>query len=189
MGATLTQANEEAHRAQIGLYDAGDVDRHSKLIDFMKYLAPYERRVNPQTDPDLAEGRDLFIAAACDSCHTLEPYAIDGGNQIVIGSDLCFHDLGPINDDGVQAQPLRSGAAAIDVTSSMWLTPPLWRHPAPEFMHDGSAATLKQSLWRHGGEAKDEANTALSEWDAVEIRNVEHWILNGFFDASAYSAP
>lgn len=127
-------------------------------------------------------GREFFSSAGCASCHRPrlvlndphfvtapemkvagspvhidvvhdgmqpKPMAVAGGFAVELFSDLQRHHMGP----GLAApnpQPAEGGAIAGDV----WLTRPLWglADSAP-YLHDGRAATVRDAIVAHGGEA------------------------------------
>jgi CxxC motif-containing protein (DUF1111 family) len=113
---------------------------------FMRFLAPIAR--SQVTDITLA-GERLFSAIGCATCHvprlTTGPSSHPSFNRrdVDLFSDLLLHDVGTL--DGI-----RQGAAE----PSEIRTPALWglRFRRP-LLHDGSAATIVESIERHGGEA------------------------------------
>jgi CxxC motif-containing protein (DUF1111 family) len=114
---------------------------------FMRFLAPVARsHVNETT----LEGERLFSAIGCATCHiprlTTGPSSHPAFNRrnVELFSDLLLHDIA--TGDGI-----RQGAAE----PSEIRTPALWglRFRKP-LLHDGSAATIAESLERHGGEAE-----------------------------------
>ena len=131
--------------------DKRDVRTGRRGIDnfesFMRFLAPVAR--SHVTDATL-EGERLFSALGCATCHvprlTTGPSSHPAFNRrdVDLFSDLLLHDIG--TGDGI-----RQGAAE----PSEIRTPALWgvrlRRP---LLHDGSAATIAESIERHGGEAE-----------------------------------
>lgn len=122
---------------------------------FMRYLGvPAARR--DDTDPRMQRGHALFEYVGCAACHlpTLRtsPTAPSGVRDVTFHAytDLLLHDLGP-----ALADPLGEGVAQ----PPEWRTPPLWglglvgKDPAARFLHDGRAATLRDAILWHGGEA------------------------------------
>jgi CxxC motif-containing protein (DUF1111 family) len=113
---------------------------------FMRFLAPVAR--SQVTEVTLA-GERLFSAIGCATCHvprlTTGPSSHPSFNRrdVDLFSDLLLHDVGTL--DGI-----RQGAAE----PSEIRTPALWglRFRRP-LLHDGSAATIAESIERHGGEA------------------------------------
>lgn len=137
---------------------------------------------NPSLQVMWGVGRDFFSSAGCAGCHRPslqlndahfvtapemkvagsavhinvaldgmqpKPTAIPGGFAVELFSDLKRHHMGP----GLAAptpQPAEGGAIANDV----WLTRPLWglADSAP-YLHDGRAATVRDAIVAHGGEA------------------------------------
>ena len=113
---------------------------------FMRFLAPVAR--SHVTEATL-EGERVFSAIGCATCHvprlTTGPSSHPAFNRrdVDLFSDLLLHDVGTL--DGI-----RQGAAE----PSEIRTPALWglRFRRP-LLHDGSAATIAESIERHGGEA------------------------------------
>jgi CxxC motif-containing protein (DUF1111 family) len=113
---------------------------------FMRFLAPVERA--PITT-EARNGEQVFAALGCTSCHV--PSLSTGANAsaalnrrlIAAYSDFLLHDVG--TGDGIV-----QGAAQPDEIR----TPALWglRFRRP-LLHDGSAATPREAILRHGGEA------------------------------------
>ena len=97
------------------------------------------------TDPG---GERVFGAAGCAVCHRSgfvarsRIEAIDG-QRVNAYSDFLLHDVG--TGDGI----VQGGAMANELR-----TAPLWgvSESAP-YLHDGSAATLKDAILRHGNQA------------------------------------
>ncbi|MCE9557092.1 MAG: hypothetical protein K8T91_27410 [Planctomycetes bacterium] len=142
------------------------------LIRFVRHLPrPQQQSIGrPGTAKHLAEGRVLFNAIGCATCHVPQVGTIDG-----IYSDLLLHDMGtPLSDVGSsyglfrpanpsqpppQPAPLAADAASKTTIAiaapTEWRTPPLWgvRDSAP-YLHDGRADTLTAAIALHDGEAK-----------------------------------
>ena len=102
------------------------------------------RRPQPAA-PD-AEGRRLFAATGCASCHT--PSLPSPRGEVAAFTDLLLHDLGPALD---------GGATEPDVAPTEWRTAPLWgvsRAVASKagLLHDGRAANVAEAVALHGGE-------------------------------------
>ena len=114
---------------------------------FMKFLAPPPR--GPMT-PAVLGGREVFDAVGCGACHV--PTLMTGSNanplfdrtRVSLFSDLLLHDIG--TGDGI-----RQGAGEPEEMR----TPALWglRQRRP-LMHDGTAATVRDALLQHDGEAR-----------------------------------
>jgi CxxC motif-containing protein (DUF1111 family) len=117
-----------------------DIDR---FADFMRFLAP------PPSGPQTFQvhvGEGIFHVLGCARCHhpsftaVSDHSAIDG--QIVAAySDFLLHDVGTGDGIGPFVDKFR--------------TSPLWgiRVSAP-YLHDGSAATPRQAILGHDGQAK-----------------------------------
>jgi CxxC motif-containing protein (DUF1111 family) len=133
-----------------GLEDAPDRLTKLRGIDnfanFMRFLAPLERGAE---DDVTRAGEGVFHAAGCAACHI--PVQMTGpnsnplfdGKSVNLFSDLLLHDVG--TGDGI----VQDGALANEIR-----TPALWglrlRRP---MLHDGSVATPRDAILRHGGEA------------------------------------
>lgn len=89
------------------------------------------------------QGRLLFSAAGCVSCHT--PALASTRGDIALYSDLLLHDMGPALDDGI-VQGAANGAE--------WRTTPLWGlRMRARFLHDGRATTPTEAILAHDGDA------------------------------------
>ena len=123
---------------------------------FMRYLGvPAARRT--ANDARVNRGHALFEYAGCASCHRPSLRTSSTAPErlrdvtFYAYTDLLLHDLGP-----ALADPIGEGAAE----PAEWRTPPLWglgiveqdRHA--RFLHDGRAATLREAIRWHGGEAQ-----------------------------------
>jgi len=83
-------------------------------------------------------------------------------------TDLLLHDMGESLSDGVKEK---------DATAREWRTPPLWglgiveQKAGARFLHDGRAATLREAIEWHGGEAQSARDRfgALSENDKTTL--------------------
>lgn len=133
-----------------------------QLTEFVASLGrPLERLPgDPSLQEEARRGKALFTRIGCAECHTPDLGPIEG-----IYSDLLLHRMGqPLQGGGSygsmpQAVPDLSpgdGGPAM----SEWRTPPLWgvADSAP-YLHDGRAATLKQAIEFHGGQAARAATT------------------------------
>jgi CxxC motif-containing protein (DUF1111 family) len=121
------------------------------LTEFATYLAPPSPQTpDPAASDSIARGSDLFRLTGCVKCHvpTLRTAghrvpALDSRN-VNLYSDLLLHDLG-------------TGLADICGTSASpgeWRTSPLWGlRYRTQLMHDGRAASLREAILLHGGEA------------------------------------
>ena len=101
-------------------------------------------------------GAALFASTGCADCH--KPSFAGPGRTVNLYSDLLLHDMGPGLDDHFTA-----GAAA----GSEWRTMPLWRlSDRVHFLHDGRAASVRDAIAAHGGQAAASA-TAFGALDAA----------------------
>ncbi len=132
---------------------------------FMRYLGvPAARRA--RADPVINRGHAIFEYAGCASCHRpslrTSPTAAPEVRDVTFYAytDLLLHDLG-----AELAEPIGEGVAQ----GAEWRTPPLWglglveKDPKARFLHDGRAASIRDAIRWHGGEAA----TARSRVDAL----------------------
>lgn len=89
-------------------------------------------------------GGRLFSATGCAKCHVP---ALRGRNgEVTLFSDLLLHDMGPSLDDKIVQG---------NATGSDWRTTPLVGVGLRQrYLHDGRAATLRDAIQAHGGEAE-----------------------------------
>jgi CxxC motif-containing protein (DUF1111 family) len=117
-----------------------------QFANFMRLLAPIGRA---EVSDEARAGEALFGAIGCAKCHTPAMTTAPSGNPLFdrktvpLYSDLLLHDVG--TGDGIEQE----AAAAEEIR-----TPALWglRFRRP-LLHDGSAATIEDSIERHAGEA------------------------------------
>ncbi|MEC3860276.1 di-heme oxidoredictase family protein [Mesobacterium sp. TK19101] len=154
-----TTAQETCRTAEHG-DDDGLPEVDDGLLDSVSFYSanlavPARRGVD---DPRVLEGKALFYAAGCVSCHvpkhaTGENTAPELRNQVIWPySDFLLHDLGP---------GLADTTPTGDVAGSEWRTPPLWGigmtamvSGHTNFLHDGRARSLEEAILWHGGEAE-----------------------------------
>jgi CxxC motif-containing protein (DUF1111 family) len=134
-----------------GIEDQRDPRTGRRGIDnfasFMKFLSPVARGAVGES---ARLGEQVFAAIGCTACHTPSIQTGPSGNplfhhrQLPLFSDLLLHDIG--TGDGIA-----QGVAAPEEIR----TPALWglRFRRP-YLHDGSAATLEETINRHGNEAE-----------------------------------
>ena len=92
-------------------------------------------------------GATVFASAGCADCHKAS--FAGPGRTVNLYSDMLLHDMGPAFDDHFVA-----GAAL----GSEWRTMPLWRiSERVHFLHDGRAATIRDAIAAHGGQAATSA--------------------------------
>lgn len=133
---------------------------HNVVFYLQTLKAPIQRN---QDDPDILQGKSLFIQAGCESCHkqTLQtgfsPIGPLSNKTFHPYTDLLLHDMGPGLDDGYT-----EGSAK----TAEWRTPPLWglglspNSQGGEYflMHDGRAKTIEAAILLHGGEGQQSKN-------------------------------
>jgi CxxC motif-containing protein (DUF1111 family) len=120
-------------------------------------LIAYVAGLRPRPAPafgDIGRGEAIFDRVGCAACHggpfvVASDAAVSGRpvERIAPFTDLLLHDLGP----GL-ADPFPDGGDAAALGE--WRTAPLWglRHRAA-LLHDGRAATPREAVLWHGGEA------------------------------------
>jgi CxxC motif-containing protein (DUF1111 family) len=98
---------------------------------------------------DVAAGKKLFTNIGCADCHMPNVGKVHG-----IYSDLLLHRMGEqlTGNSGTYGRQAPSEPSA---PPDEWRTPPLWgiASSAP-YMHDGRAATLREAIAMHGGQAE-----------------------------------
>lgn len=133
---------------------------HNVVFYLQTLKAPIQRN---QDDPDILQGKSLFIQTGCESCHkqTLQtgfsPIGPLSNKTFHPYTDLLLHDMGPGLDDGYT-----EGSAK----TAEWRTPPLWglglspNSQGGEYflMHDGRAKTIEAAILLHGGEGQQSKN-------------------------------
>ncbi|HUM45755.1 MAG TPA: di-heme oxidoredictase family protein [Chitinophagales bacterium] len=122
--------------------------------------APIQRK---QDDPEVLQGKSLFITIGCESCHR---QTLTTGNSDIAAlsnksfhpyTDLLLHDMGSELDDGYTEG---------NAKTYEWRTPPLWGlglSPNSQggqyyLLHDGRATTIEDAILYHGGEASGSKN-------------------------------
>ncbi|MBO9570779.1 MAG: thiol oxidoreductase [Chitinophagaceae bacterium] len=126
------------------------------VVAYLKMLkAPVPRNTN---DPEIIEGKNLFIQVACSKCHIPElkssfsPINALSNKTFFPYTDLLLHDMGEQLNDGYtegRAMPAE------------WRTPPLWGLGLSKksqggkyfLLHDGRANSIEEAISYHGGEA------------------------------------
>ena len=85
-----------------------------------------------------------FTAVGCTKCHVPSLHGRHG--EVRLYSDLLLHDMGPALDDKI----VQGDASGAD-----WRTTPLIAlHTRERFLHDGRAASVRDAILAHGGEAE-----------------------------------
>jgi uncharacterized integral membrane protein (TIGR00698 family) len=97
----------------------------------------------PTSTSASAEAR-VFMSIGCAKCHV--PSLRGTSGDVLLYSDLLLHDMGPALDDKITQG---------EATGADWRTTPLVALRLRErFLHDGRAATLREAILAHGGEAE-----------------------------------
>jgi uncharacterized integral membrane protein (TIGR00698 family) len=107
-------------------------------------LTAAERAGPPgEVNPTSGAGARLFNAVGCAKCHV--PSLRGNSGDLLLYSDLLLHDMGAALDDKI----VQGNATGAD-----WRTTPLVGLGLRQrFLHDGRAATLRDAVLDHGGEA------------------------------------
>ncbi len=137
-----------------------------KVNNFVRFLAP-PPRLFPKTYAErrqVAHGKTLFGTIQCASCHvpemTTRPDTSAALNKqaVALYSDLLLHDMGQ------ELADICLGLAAPADFRTELLMGLRFRE---QFLHDGSAKTVREAIERHGGEAAKsrDAFKALSDTD------------------------
>ena len=126
------------------------------IVNFMTALGVPERRIDDQDAFDA--GARLFASVGCAACHrptmttgTSDKFSSLSAQTFYPYTDLLLHDMGEDLSDGVREK---------NATGSEWRTPPLWgigiveARDGARFLHDGRAATIREAIEQHGGEAE-----------------------------------
>jgi CxxC motif-containing protein (DUF1111 family) len=127
------------------------------LVAYVRHLpspAGMKSAASSHQSTAITEGRSLFVAAGCATCHQPRVGTIDG-----IYSDLLLHDMGPaLSDSGSYYGTSAPGSSSGGATTQEWRTPPLWgfRESGP-YLHDGRAKNLEETVAMHGGQAVNSA--------------------------------
>jgi uncharacterized integral membrane protein (TIGR00698 family) len=106
-------------------------------------------------------GGRLFASTGCAKCHV--PALRARSTEVILYSDLLLHNMGPLLDDKIVQG---------NATGAEWRTTPLVGiGQRDRFLHDGRAATLRDAVQAHGGEAEIVRNRFfnLSEADQKAI--------------------
>ena len=136
--------------------EVSDVTVHNVVFYLQTLKAPIQRN---QNDPEVLQGKSLFIQTGCESCHkqTMKTATINKQQNYYATfhpyTDLLLHDMGSGLDDGYTEG---------NAKTSEWRTPPLWGlglSPNSQggqyfLLHDGRAKTIEEAIQLHGGEAQ-----------------------------------
>jgi len=115
---------------------------------FQRYLAPPPQKPLSQAG---IRGQSLFTSVGCAACHTptmatAGPDRFLANRQAALYSDLLLHDLGDQLDDRTPTG---------EATGREWRTTPLWGlNTKRNWLHDGRARSVDESIRMHGGEAQ-----------------------------------
>ncbi len=128
------------------------------LVFFQENLAaPLRGRITS----NVRRGEAIFEALNCSGCHA--PSLDTPLGLIYPYTDLLLHDMGAELADGITMK---------EALGNEFRTQPLWglcQHPP--FLHDGRAATVREAILLHGGEAETARNAyaELNEQDTLML--------------------
>jgi CxxC motif-containing protein (DUF1111 family) len=130
---------------EISRRDLGD------LIAFTRFLAP-PQPIRPFS-AEAVRGEQLFETVGCVACHVPELASARG--PVRAYTDLLLHEMGPVLADRLDFGVPQFGRRAAPTAAGEFRTQPLWgvSLSAP-FLHDGRAATLREAIELHAGEAR-----------------------------------
>jgi mono/diheme cytochrome c family protein len=136
-----------------------------ECVALVAYLAALPQPQEPQAGkPQIEDGRRLFERIGCADCHRANLGDVSG-----LYSDLLMHDMGSrlqgsgygaFAPDAAAAQPAQPPQPAQQSWHNEfeWRTPPLWGVAASApYLHDGHAASLREAIVLHGGQAEASA--------------------------------
>ena len=159
-------ANTEDAAERLEIQD-GNFER---VVLYTSLLAVPARR--NLEDPAVRQGKQLFLDAGCDGCHTPSHRTSADASleetrdqKIWPYTDLLLHDMG---------EALADGRPVYDASSREWRTPPLWGlglvdavNDHTRLLHDGRARGFAEAILWHGGEA-EASREAFRAMDARE---------------------
>jgi len=165
-------------QAQLGPVEAPD-----PVLDLVAFYSrnlavPVRRDID---DPEVLEGKALFYAYGCATCHRPKyvtrrdaPQEEHRFQLIWPYTDLLLHDMG---------EGLADNTPVGDASGREWRTAPLWGigltgtvNEQKNFLHDGRARSLLEAILWHGGEAesaKDRVVAATPEDRQALLRFLE----------------
>jgi CxxC motif-containing protein (DUF1111 family) len=122
----------------------------SDLIAFTRFLAPPQKQ---PFDDAARRGEATFEAVGCTLCHV--PSLPSSRGPVEAYTDLLLHDMGPELADGISMGEAQSTAGDEYTTENEYRTQPLWGVSMHgPWLHDGRAATLREAVELHAGEAE-----------------------------------
>ncbi len=153
--------------------EISNVKLHSVVFYLKTLKAPIQRNPN---DPDVQAGKQIFMSAGCEKCHTAElktgisSIAALSNKTFYPYTDMLLHDMGSGLDDNYT-----EGSAK----TYEWKTPALWGLGLSKnsqggsyfLMHDGRAKSIQDAILLHGGEAAQSSAhyQTLSETDKQKL--------------------
>jgi mono/diheme cytochrome c family protein len=132
-----------------------DSRQFGQLVAFVRTLPrPVEMESDdPKQCEHAARGKHLFRAIGCAVCHIPDMGGVKG-----VYSDFLLHTLQDSNGNnggGYGSLPPGTELPESEPLPDEWKTPPLWgvADSAP-YLHDGAAATLRDAILHHRGDAR-----------------------------------
>jgi len=159
-------------------FNAGNVDPSDILafMGFMKFLdQPKPACTGSACSPSIQDGRNVFVAAGCATCHTpslttgQSTVAALSNQQANLFSDLALHHMGSNLSDGIT-----QGNAGPD----QFRTAPLWGvGQRIFFLHDGRTNDLMQAILAHSSPGS-EAQRSVAAFENLLTKTQKQDLLN-----------
>ncbi|MEO1575878.1 MAG: thrombospondin type 3 repeat-containing protein, partial [Pseudomonadota bacterium] len=148
----MDDADFDATASTLGAPKAGlsaDLDALAAFVTSLATTGPSPHRASDGTlTADALAGAQVFFSTGCAACHSGTAFTDSpaGGN---------FHDIGSVDADtgGRLGSPLPDGGLDTPTLLGLWSTAP--------YLHDGSAATLRDAVLAHSEGAVGAAVAAL----------------------------
>ncbi len=150
LGTSVSAQAKPLHKSAADAPPDLNDKQFGQLVAFVDTLP---RPVEVST-PTAERGKELFGAVGCAACHVPDMGGVKG-----VYSDFLLYTIEDKQPDGgeygLPPVPPESARPSGVPASQEWKTPALWgvADSAP-YLHDGSAATLKDAIARHQGDAK-----------------------------------
>ncbi|MBO6517020.1 MAG: hypothetical protein JJ975_10770 [Bacteroidia bacterium] len=151
--ARLNQFVRIAFQNEMGITD-DEIDSN-QIIQTVQLLHDLNEVNRYEPTTDFSEGRSLFNQLGCGFCH-MEQLPDSNGKPVYTYSDLLVHDMGKILDEGFDDGEVKGPEFRTALLTNLGRTP-------PPYLHDGSAANLRQAIEKHGGEA----TTSIRAWHSL----------------------
>ena len=164
-GGTGLAADGNPPNPALGLKNSGrsvDLDDLAAYVTSLSNAAPSPFRLPDRTlSPAARRGKALFLRSdlACTQCHL--PPAFTDSVLTPNAADFIFHDVGTLQSSS--GQRLGSPISGIDTPSlfGLWASAP--------YLHDGSAATLRDLLTNRNADDKHGRTSSLSSDEVDDL--------------------